>query len=63
MDRIKYLKWMAEESSTTAQQLLTWLNRVRRYTPDVFKHQAGVQIQEKGIVVGLRQSANFTPRL
>lgn len=63
MDRIKYLKWIAEESSTTTQQLLTWLNRARHYTPDMIKHQAGVQIQEKGIVVGLRQSANFTPRL
>ncbi|EFD0233985.1 hypothetical protein QJC73_003528 [Salmonella enterica] len=58
MDRIKYLKWIAEESPTTAQQLLAWLNRARNYTPDMKEHQAGVQIQEKGIVVGLRQSTN-----
>lgn len=58
MDRIKYLKWIAEESPTTAQQLVAWLNRARHYTPDMKEHQAGVQIQEKGIVVGLRQSTN-----
>lgn len=51
MDRIKYLKWIAEESPTTAQQLVAWLNRARHYTPDMKEHQAGVQIQEKGIVV------------
>ncbi|EIO3165333.1 hypothetical protein LQI22_005310 [Salmonella enterica] len=58
MDRIKYLKWIAEESPSTAQQLVAWLNRARHYTPDMKEHQAGVQIQEKGIVVGLRQSTN-----
>ncbi len=34
MDRIKYLKWIAEESPSTAQQLVAWLNRARHYTPD-----------------------------
>ncbi|HCD7177889.1 TPA: hypothetical protein NDY72_005185, partial [Enterobacter cloacae] len=42
MDRIKYLKWIAEESPTTAQQLVAWLNRARHYTPDMKEHQAGV---------------------
>lgn len=31
MDRIKYLKWIAEESPSTAQQLVAWLNRARHY--------------------------------
>ncbi|WP_431645865.1 hypothetical protein [Enterobacter hormaechei] len=44
MDRIKYLKWIAEESPSTAQQLVAWLNRARHYTPDMKSNQGIVQV-------------------
>lgn len=58
MNRIKYLKWIAEESPTTTQQLLARLNRARHYTPDMKEHQSWCSDSKKGIVVGLRQSTN-----
>lgn len=59
MQRIEYLQWLIEESSTTSQQLLAWLNRARHYNPNMQEYHAGVQIEEKGIIVGLRQSTNL----
>ncbi|EBS6278942.1 hypothetical protein D4F70_05705 [Salmonella enterica subsp. enterica serovar Weltevreden] len=59
MDRISYLKWLVAEDPSTAQQLLAWLDRARHYSSDMREHRDGVQIEENGIIVGLRQSSNL----
>ncbi len=59
MDRIEYLKWLIAESPSTTQQLMAWLHRAKRYNPDMKEHGDGVQIEENGIIVGLRQSTNL----
>lgn len=59
MDRVSYMKWLAAESPSTEQQLLAWLNRAKHYNCDMKEHRAGVQIEEHGIIVVLRQSSNL----
>ncbi|EKN6043335.1 hypothetical protein [Yersinia enterocolitica] len=59
MDRVSYLKWLAAESPSTEQQLLAWLDRAKQYSSDMKEHRDGVQIEENGIIVGLRQSSNL----
>lgn len=59
MDRIEYLKWLMAESPSTTQQLMAWLQRAKRYTPEMKEHRDGVQIEENGIIVGLRQRTNL----
>ncbi|HFP4410168.1 TPA: hypothetical protein ACHGKF_004687 [Escherichia coli] len=59
MDRIEYLKWLIAESPSTTQQLMAWLQRAKRYTPEMKEHRDGVQIEENGIIVGLRQRTNL----
>jgi len=59
MDRIEYLKWLRAESPSTTQQLMAWLQRAKRYNPEMKEHRDGVQIEEKGIIVGLRQRTNL----
>ncbi|EEM5981988.1 hypothetical protein [Escherichia coli] len=59
MDRIEYLKWLMAESLSTTQQLMAWLQRAKRYTPEMKEHRDGVQIEENGIIVGLRQRTNL----
>lgn len=59
MDRVSYLKWLAAESPSTTQQLLAWLDRAKHYSSDMKEHREGVQIEDNGIIVGLRQSINL----
>ncbi|HBD3846981.1 TPA: hypothetical protein KJF45_005047, partial [Escherichia coli] len=59
MDRIEYLKWLIAESPSTTQQLMAWLQRAKRYTPEMKEHRDGVQIEENGIIVGLQQRTNL----
>ena len=59
MDRIEYLKWLIAESPSTTQQLMAWLQIAKRYTPEMKEHRDGVQIEENGIIVGLRQRTNL----
>ncbi|EOY0089874.1 hypothetical protein ACP01F_004940, partial [Salmonella enterica] len=59
MDRIEYLKWLIAESPSTTQQLMTWLQRAKRYNSEMKEHRDGVQIEENGIIVGLRQRTNL----
>ncbi|MGE4843483.1 hypothetical protein [Buttiauxella gaviniae] len=61
MDRVSYLKWLAAESPSTEQQLLAWLDRAKQYSSGMKEHRYGVQIEENGIIVGLRQSSNLYP--
>ncbi|MDK1144752.1 hypothetical protein QMS75_19620 [Cronobacter sakazakii] len=49
MDRIEYLKWLIAESPSTTQQLMAWLQRAKRYNPEMKEHGDGVQIEENGI--------------
>ena len=41
------------------QQLLDWLQRAQTYTVGMKEHRNGVQIHEKGIIVGLRHTTNL----
>lgn len=59
MNRIEYLKWLIDESPSATQQLLAWLQRAQTYTVGMEEHRQGVQIQEKEIIVGLRQFTNL----
>lgn len=59
MDRLSYLKWLVAETPSTEQQLLVWLDRAKHYSIDMKEYREGVQIEEKGIIVGLRQSSNL----
>ncbi|HAX5018271.1 TPA: hypothetical protein JZE36_004002 [Escherichia coli] len=59
MDRIEYLKWLIAESPSMTQQLMVWLQRAKCYTPGMKEHRDGVQIEENGIIVGLRQRTNL----
>lgn len=59
MDRIECLKWLMDESPSTTQQLMAWLQRAKCYTPEMKEHRDGVQIEENGIIVGLRQRTNL----
>ena len=59
MDRSEYLKWLIAESPSTTQQLMAWLQRAKRYNPEMKEHRDGVQIDENGIIVGLRQITNL----
>lgn len=59
MDIVSYLKWLVAESPSMAQQLLAWLDRAKHYNSDMKEHREGIQIEESGIIVGLRQSTNL----
>ena len=59
MDRVSYLKWLAAELPSAEEQLLAWLERAKHYSSEMREYREGVQIQEGGIVVVLRQSSNL----
>lgn len=59
MDRTEYLKWLIAESSSTTQQLMAWLQSAKRYNREMKEHRDGVQIEDNGIIVGLRQRTNL----
>ena len=59
MDRTEYLKWLIAESPSTTQQLMAWLQRAKRYNREMKEHRDGVQIEDNGIIVGLRQRTNL----
>lgn len=59
MDRIEYLKWLRDESPSTTQQLMAWIYRAKNYNREMREHREGVQIEEMGIIVGLRQRTNL----
>lgn len=59
MVRIEYLKWLRDKSPLATQQLLAKLHRAQSYTVGMKEHRDGVQIQEKEIIVGTRQSTNL----
>lgn len=59
MDRASYLRWLMAESPSAEEQLHAWLGKAKYYRSDMSEHRDGVQIQERGITVGLRQSSNL----
>ena len=59
MDRTEYLKWLIAESPSTTQQLMAWLQSAKRYNREMKEHRDGVQIEDNGIIVGLRQRTNL----
>lgn len=59
MDRTEYLKWLIAESLLRPQQLMAWLQRAKRYNREMKEHRDGVQIEDNGIIVGLRQRTNL----
>ena len=59
MARTDYLTWLIAESPSTTQQLMAWLQRAKRYNREMKEHRDGVQIEDNGIIVGLRQRTNL----